>query len=196
VVDDKAGRLEIEAISRTGRVERPVLIQPSRTGPAGSVVNGFSARKTYLYYLTLMSFDEAGAEDSWYGSACQRISLDPSRVTFAEKKLWAQLLVNSYPEDLSFLEDLLERLDAHSPNEAVRFERDYWKGVIDDAFNEGTREMEIVKARSGVAANGDEARNVKYRIGQVVQHRQHLYRGVIYSWDTECLAHQGWVAHM
>lgn len=37
---------------------------------------------------------------------------------------------------------------------------------------------------------------VKYRVGDIIQHKRYNYRGVIRGWDASCEASQLWIMQM
>lgn len=42
----------------------------------------------------------------------------------------------------------------------------------------------------------DACNNVRYKVGQVFQHKRYSYKAVIIGWDVECTATEDWMAHM
>lgn len=47
-----------------------------------------------------------------------------------------------------------------------------------------------------VRSRGDDAKDVKYRIGQVFEHKRYGYEAVIIGWDPICTMGEDWIEHM
>ncbi|KAF2155332.1 YccV-like-domain-containing protein [Myriangium duriaei CBS 260.36] len=89
----------------------------------------------------------------------------------------------NFPEDLPLVNRYLGPMFATHPNR--------------QAFHLTMAEMKASDLnRRPVVRRDEKARHVKYKIGQMLQHRRYGYVGVIRRWDPNCQAAETWIAEM
>ncbi|GAM83163.1 hypothetical protein ANO11243_011490 [Dothideomycetidae sp. 11243] len=89
----------------------------------------------------------------------------------------------NYPEDLELVNKYLGPLFATHPQR--------------QAFNFTIAEMKAADLnRRPVVRRSDKTKHVKYRIGQMLQHKRYGYVGVVRRWDPNCLASESWISEM
>jgi len=89
----------------------------------------------------------------------------------------------SFPEDAGLVEHYISRMFEHHPNRD-----DFFK--LTTEMRTGDRNARPIMRRDS------KARGVRYRVGQVFQHKRYGYVGVIVGWDTKCAAGEPWIAQM
>lgn len=99
-----------------------------------------------------------------------------------------------------FIEQLRSYYEAIFPSSEEKFgEQPYGEDIssmLDDTLTD-----DIVKDKSSISelfGGSDEPRDprdpkIKYRVGQVIRHRLHNYRGVIIAWDEKAKAPEWWL---
>lgn len=116
--------------------------------------------------------------------------------------LWANFVLCSPTERLQFLPMILERFERLYPMDACLMEKyvspafrnvapaDQWE------LNETLRVVRTtdsmpkqIRSRHSLSSENE----VKYRVGQVFQHRRYAYNAVIIGWDVECRQNSQWM---
>jgi len=94
-----------------------------------------------------------------------------------------QFFRENYPEDLRLMKTYLGPLFAAHPQR--------------QAFQFAMAEMMATDLhRRPVMRRNADARHVKYKIGQLLQHKRYGYVGVVRRWDANCKAADAWIAEM
>ncbi|KAK0424936.1 hypothetical protein QR680_008934 [Steinernema hermaphroditum] len=102
----------------------------------------------------------------------------------------------------SFVQDVKHKVNLYAPN----FVRDWMSRpaakevVVEESVDasEETVEDDATKEKSNYFGQSTDPRTprppfVKYRVGQVVRHKVHGYRGVIIGWDETARAPENWL---
>jgi len=126
--------------------------------------------------------------------------------------LWACLLLGISPggdgpvvamvQRRNFLPHIVEQFETHFPTDAALIER-YIVPLFQN-FGEYAQLRDAVRVmRAGdsmpkqiKARSNNNSRDVRYRVGQVFQHKRYSYVAVITGWDVECSAGPHWEAQM
>ena len=89
-----------------------------------------------------------------------------------------------FPMDVGLFEDYVLPL-IQSPDQALQL-RDMM-----GAMRSADMMPKAVKRRTA-----ETAESVRYRIGQVFQHKRYRYHAIITGWDAKCEADEDWISHM
>lgn len=123
--------------------------------------------------------------------------------------LWAMLLVGtaeqremSIHRRRSYLPYLLETFQNNYPEDVTMAEK-YIAPVLEgdaqkDQFFQLTAELRASdrNARPIMTRDTEATKAVKYKIGQMFQHKRYGYIGVIIGWDPKCAAGEQWIVQM
>lgn len=126
--------------------------------------------------------------------------------------LWAMLILGAQADEAASVMTITTRRRQYLPYLCERFQQHFpWDVTLMEEYviplfydlPEGHRLMQYVSAIHGsdrtpksVVARSERTSHVKYKIGQVFQHRRYTYEGVITGWDTTCIAGDEWIRHM
>lgn len=92
--------------------------------------------------------------------------------------------ISNFPHDAFLLrQHLLPRYSYH--HDHLRYT------AAIDSFCQKDREPKVAKRRTAQIQT-----QLKYRIGQVFEHRRYGYKAVIVGWDTKCNMHEQWIQMM
>jgi F-box protein 21 len=143
-----------------------------------------------------------GIQASWLNS-----SPDMDNAFYAT--IWAMLILgsNNDPPSAStirrrqYLPYLLEHFQTHFPWDVTLLEhyvvpmfRDQPEG---QRLRQFVRSMHQVDAmRKPVLSRNEQSVNVKFKVGQLFQHKRYSYEGVVTGWDVSCDAGEEWIQNM
>ncbi|KAF4556156.1 Hypothetical protein D9617_1g080310 [Elsinoe fawcettii] len=110
----------------------------------------------------------------------------------------ATMLREHFPEDLELVRNYLGPLFGRTPRgrelmlvlAEMKAEDLNRKPVMRRVNEDGTAEAGEMREGEGMVAG------VKYKIGQMFQHKRYGYVGVIRGWDGQCRAHENWISSM
>ena len=92
---------------------------------------------------------------------------------------------HNFPEDVGLVEDYITRMLEGHPQR-----QDYFRLTAE--LRAGDANAKPVMRREGEAG----ARTVRFKVGQVFQHKRYGYTGVVVGWDPKCLAGETWIVQM
>jgi F-box protein 21 len=143
-----------------------------------------------------------GIQASWLNS-----SPDMDNAFYAT--IWAMLILgsNNDPPSAStirrrqYLPYLLEHFQTHFPWDVTLLEhyvvpmfRDQPEG---QRLRQFVRSMHQVDAmRKPILSRNEQSVNVKFKVGQLFQHKRYSYEGVVTGWDVSCDAGEEWIQNM
>jgi F-box protein 21 len=125
--------------------------------------------------------------------------------------IWSMLLLgpmyenpglsNATTRRRQFLPYLLEHFQTHCPWDVSLLEQYVIPMFYDQP--EGQRLLQFVQSmyqvdamRKPILRRDDKTENVKFKVGQLFQHRRYSYEGVITGWDVSCDAGEDWIQNM
>ncbi|KAF2031836.1 YccV-like-domain-containing protein [Setomelanomma holmii] len=110
-------------------------------------------------------------------------------------------LANATTRRRQFLPYLLEHFQTHCPWDVTLLEQ----YVIPMFYveSEGQRLLQFVQSmhqvdamRKPILKRDEKTANVKFKVGQLFQHKRYSYEGVITGWDVSCDAGEDWIQNM
>lgn len=126
--------------------------------------------------------------------------------------LWAMLILGAQPDETTNAVTITTRRRQYLPYLCEHFQQHFpWDVTLMEEYvtplfynlPEGQRLMHYVSAIHGsdrtpksVVARSERTSHVKYKVGQLFQHKRYMYEGVITGWDTTCDAGEEWIRHM
>jgi F-box protein 21 len=143
-----------------------------------------------------------GIQASWLNS-----SPDMDNAFYAT--IWAMLILGSNNDPPSgstvrrrqYLPYLLEHFQTHFPWDVTLLEH-YVVPMFRDQ-PEGQRLQQFVRSmhqvdamRKPILSRSEQSVNVKFKIGQLFQHKRYSYEGVVTGWDVSCDAGEEWIQNM
>jgi F-box protein 21 len=125
--------------------------------------------------------------------------------------IWAMLILgpgedtanisNSTTRRRQYLPYLLEHFQTHFPWDVTLLEK-YVIPLFHDQ-PEGQRLLQFVQSmhqvdavRKQVSVRDGKTGNVKFKVGQLFQHKRYNYEGVVTGWDISCDAGEDWIQNM
>ncbi|KAH7085605.1 Hemimethylated DNA-binding protein YccV like-domain-containing protein [Paraphoma chrysanthemicola] len=125
--------------------------------------------------------------------------------------IWSMLLLgpmyenpglsNATTRRRQFLPYLLEHFQTHCPWDVSLLEQYVIPMFYDQP--EGQRLLQFVQSmyqvdamRKPILRRDEKTENVKFKVGQLFQHRRYSYEGVITGWDVSCDAGEDWIQNM
>ncbi|KAL5114376.1 hypothetical protein ACEQ8H_007725 [Pleosporales sp. CAS-2024a] len=171
----------IEMVLRTAR-NIMHSVQTSRQAQAG-------LRGIQPYWLN--SYPDM--DNAFYATIWVMMVLGPSREVPG--------LSNKASRRRQFLPYLLEHFQTHFPWDVSLLEQYVIPLFYDQP--EGPRLLQFVQSmhqidamRKPVLSRDEKTTNVKFKVGQLFQHRRYSYEGIITGWDVSCDAGEEWIQNM
>ena len=100
-----------------------------------------------------------------------------------------------------YLPYLLDHFQTHFPWDVTLLEQYVIPMFYDQP--EGQRLLQFVQSmhqvdamRKPIVMRDDKAANVKFKVGQLFQHKRYSYEGVVTGWDVSCDAGEEWIQNM
>jgi F-box protein 21 len=110
-------------------------------------------------------------------------------------------LSNTTTRRRQYLPYLLEHFQTHFPWDVTLLQH-YVIPMFEDQ-PEGRRLQQFVQSmhqvdamRKPILSRDDKSMNVKFRVGQLFQHKRYSYEGVVTGWDVSCDAGEEWIQNM
>lgn len=88
-----------------------------------------------------------------------------------------------HPEDLDLVDRYISPLFGTHPD------RREYDSAMEEMRRSETRPRPVVP-------RGEDSKHVKYKIGQMLQHKRYGYIGIVRRWDARCLASDQWITQM
>jgi F-box protein 21 len=110
-------------------------------------------------------------------------------------------LSNTTTRRRQYLPYLLEHFQTHFPWDVTLLEHYVIPMFLDQP--EGRRLQQFVQSmhqvdamRKPILSRDDKSVNVRFKVGQLFQHKRYSYEGVVTGWDVSCDAGEEWIQNM
>ncbi len=135
-------------------------------------------------------------DNAFYATIWAMLVLDP----FDDPRS-ANALVNPINRRQQFLPYLLEHFQTHFPWDVsllsryvIPMFRDQPAGHRLSRFVQSMNRDDKIRKR--VQRRGEHTKNVRFKVGQLFQHKRYYYEGVVTGWDVTCDAGEAWIHNM